>query len=355
MKKLLCSFVFSVVFISRAFGLTSFATDVNYNSYVQDLASDIIILEVDGKLYYLDNLDELLSEETKNTCIYSAVNGKIRILYDKLLQACQQSLARMGTASDNVGKKNAVTTLLSWAQYKKTALAICLLNKENLNQKYADDVKITETVKINADLDECIQKIGIHSDKDSCPLYFSVPSEKYKDNMKNLNSIYFGKQYEFSNDKNLSYVGNGTLVGVFNGYMLAVCDGAEPVWLAIPSFSGAAHCQGGNYETIPNFGSLPSGVYLARKSNIQDMSKYVDYFSWGKYRIPLESAVSNQSFDRGSFYLHGNTDTNKHSSGGCISLGTNIAEFIDNFFNFQNQDLIVIVDTVPNVEQEWNK
>ena len=306
----------------------------------------IVVLEVGGKLYYLDNLDELLDEDTKNTCIYSTVDGQIKMLYSRLLTACQQSLAQIGTSKDFVGVTNKFTSLIAKFDEKK-ALSVCLLRKEELSARYKEQ-DLQGKAKIKANLTACANAVKVYRDTDSCPIGFSVPDSKYLENITYLNDAYQNKEFGFS----VPYVGDGNLIGLFNGYMLLVCDGDKPVYIVKPSFSGAYSCQGGDFEAIPYIGSLPSGVYLAAHSDIEKME--TPGAGWGTYRIPLQPSAQNQTFGRGSFYLHGTTDETKRSSGGCISLGTGITEFIENFYSLENRDMLIIVNLVANVDQVWN-
>lgn len=352
MKKIFL-FATALVFISKAsyaLGIeTLMQSAMNpfvISGAIRELAADIVVLEVGGKLYYIDNLDELLSDDAKNTCVYSSVDGQIELLYNKLISACKQSLAQLSTSKkDLVGPTNIMLNLMAKID-KKTALSVCLLRKEMLEAR--KDNNTTTKVHISDSITSCVNSIKIHKDQNTCPITYSVPDEKYLDNLRNLDTAYFDEDFSFSTD----YNGNGNLVGLFNGYMLLICDGSKPAYIVKPSFSGAYNCQGGNFSTIPNVGSLPSGVYLAKRSEVEKME--TPDAGWGTYRIPLRPSLQNQSFGRGSFYLHGTTDEEKRSSGGCISLGTGITEFVENFYSGENRDLLIIVDLVPNVEQVWN-
>lgn len=308
---------------------------------------DIIIMELNGKLYYVDNLAELLSDKNKNTCIYGNTDGDINTLYNMLLDTCKQNLASLGQDGDMVGWINKV--VIPAAKHTvglESALRYCLITKEKLQQRHSDDLnKIESGVVINADLDACISKIGVHTDKNSCPTNFSVPDEKYLDNLYNLNDTYGVQVYTF----NYPYSSNG-MVAVFNGYVFIVCDGGNPVYMTIPSYSGREQCQGGEFAAIPYMGSIPSGVYLARYEELERKGG-----AWGGYRIRLRPAHEVNTMKRDNFYLHGSDKVDKHSSGGCLSLGTDITTFVNDFFVPYGGDLVVVVDMVPNVEQEWNK
>lgn len=309
--------------------------------------SEIVVMEVNGKLYYIDNLGELLSEKNKNTCIYSTVNGDINTLYKRLLDNCRQTLAREGTS--NVGLANKYYSFLSRLGNTKKALEYCLINVDSV-RKSNNEEKKEYSASIFADLDKCVSSIKVHKDVNSCPVDFSVSDIKHKENMYGLNDRFVNKKFKFTEQ----YNGTGNLIGIFNGYIMVVCDKDRPVYLVKPSFSGAARCQGGNFETIPYMGSLPSGVYMAKRSKLQAMEES-NWAGWGKYRIPLMPATVNDTYGRGSFFLHGTSNEEKHSSGGCISLGTGIADFVEDFYARKSEDLLIIVDLVPNVEQEWNK
>ena len=354
-KTFLLSFLILLFFPCVSFGAVGQA--FLYSQMQEEIAkqnskslSGIIVMEVNGKLYYIDNLEDLLSENNKNTCIYSAVNGDIDTLYKRLLGNCQQTLAREG---NNVGLINKTYNVLSRLGFSKQALESCLITVESIretNETLKQKNTKQYSASIVADLDKCINSIGVHNDANSCPVDFSVSDIKYKDNMYGLNDRFVNKKINFTEQ----YNGTGNLIGVFNGYIMVVCDKDKPVYIVKPSFSGAERCQGGDFETIPYMGSLPSGVYMAKRSKLQAMEES-NWTGWGKYRIPLMPATVNDTYGRGSFFLHGTSNEEKHSSGGCISLGTVIADFVEDFYARKSEDLLIIVDLVPNVEQEWNK
>ena len=135
-KTFLLSFLILLFFPCVSFGAVGQA--FLYSQMQEEIAkqnskslSGIIVMEVNGKLYYIDNLEDLLSENNKNTCIYSAVNGDIDTLYKRLLGNCQQTLAREG---NNVGLINKTYNVLSRLGFSKQALESCLITVESIRE-----------------------------------------------------------------------------------------------------------------------------------------------------------------------------------------------------------------------------
>ncbi|MBP5485798.1 MAG: DUF2778 domain-containing protein [Alphaproteobacteria bacterium] len=333
----------------------------------------IMIFELNGKAYYLTDeklLEALIKSET---CIQGASEGEIAKLYLLLYDACKQSIAalseeareqginphtRFNNFMRNIGTKIATSNFakqigLSETDKEtilRTGLKNCLITKESLTKRLTQNSKMhpTVTTKITADIDKCISNIGILPPikNDICPLYPSVPDEKYIENIFNLNATYSTQTFHFPTDTPIST----NKIIIFNGNVLVACENNIPKYLVRPTYSGRESCQNGQYQSIPYSGGTPNGVYVVRAKDKDTLSKEKQ-LAWGQYRIPLIPANETNTFGRTNMYLHGTTDPNKHRSGGCISLGLAIDEFVET--NFIDSTIPIIVD-VDTVYQDWN-
>lgn len=308
----------------------------------------LFLFEYNGQAYYTDNLIELLSEDMLNTCIEDATNGDISKLYKILLDNCNQELARCGLGLDyRFG-----SWVMNWVG-GKSGLDWCLTTVDYCNNLPKVEEKKPSYIYIVPDVRSCVESLAVAplgTGKDSCPPpgKFYVSREEYLTNLSDMASKYSYTTVAFN-----AQTKKNPLIGLFNGYVLVLCDGSSPAYIVQPSFSGREVCQGGDYQLLPNIGSLPGGVYLAQHSEIQDASNLKADF--GKYRIPLMPSVTTDTHGRFGFYLHGSSVEEKRGSGGCISMGTHIAEFIDNYYRKTNRDMVIFVDMVGQVIQKWNK
>lgn len=69
---------------------------------------------------------------------------------------------------------------------------------------------------------------------------------------------------------------------------------------------------------VPRTGPLPPGLYT--------MQEPVEHSKLGPYAIPLSPDPSNQMFNRGGFYMHGDTTPSGNASEGCIIMPRAIRE-----------------------------
>lgn len=227
-------------------------------------------------------------------------------------------------------------------------MTICLLSKELLLPQNIP-TSYPYTHSINADIQKCVASLGVHDDPNTCPVDgWYVRDKKYLISNFDIQP-YVNRAYSFTTDV------EQPLIAVFNGYLILLCDGEKLVHVVQPAYSGLQQCQGGVFETLPNQGSAPDGVYLVKYSEIQDVEKLnLDQKSWGKYRIPLRPAKETDTHGRTGMYFHGTTVADKRQSAGCISLGTGIDAFIDDFYLGKNRDMVIIVNKVDFVDEEWN-
>lgn len=333
----------------------------------------IMIFELNGKTYYLTD-EKLLEALVKSeTCIQGMTEGEITQLYIILYDACKQSIAALSEEANKQGinphirfnnfMRNLGTKIASSSFAKqvgisetdketilRTGLKNCLITKESLTKILTQNPssKTITSTKITADIDKCINNIGILPPikNDICPLYPSVPDEKYIENIFNLNTTYRAQTFHFPTDMPIST----NKIIIFNGNVLVACENNMPKYLVRPTYSGRESCQNGQYQSVPYSGGTPNGVYIVRNKDKEDIPEKKQ-LAWGQYRIPLIPANETNTFGRTNMYLHGTTDPNKHRSGGCISLGLAIDEFVETDFIDGTIPIIVNVDTVY---QDWN-
>lgn len=334
----------------------------------------IMIFELNGKTYYLTD-EKLLETLVKSeTCIQGASEGEITKLYKILYDSCKQGVATLNDQLEKEGLLpldpigNKITSykvrfgLTQFAQKHnldkklvKEGLKECIIYKDvlatqlkNFLEENRTKPQIITGTKITADIDKCISNIGILPPikNDICPLYPSVPDEKYIENIFNLNTTYRAQTFHFPTDMPIST----NKIIIFNGNVLVACENNIPKYLVRPTYSGRESCQNGQYQSVPYSGGTPNGVYIVRNKDKEDMPEKKQ-LAWGQYRIPLIPANETNTFGRTNMYLHGTTDPNKHRSGGCISLGLAIDEFVETNFIDGTIPIIVNVDTVY---QDWN-
>lgn len=141
---------------------------------------------------------------------------------------------------------------------------------------------------------------------------------------------------EFTSEMNVN------TVLVYNGDILVACQGGRAVQMGRPVFSGFVGCRGSDSQDVAGYGELPNGVYLLNAAD-KELMPSEKRVAWGKYRIPLLPSNESNTFGRNNFYLHGTDDPKKNRSGGCISLGTQIDEFVETDWFGRQKYMLVIV------------
>lgn len=331
------------------------------NAFAQQDEPEVLIYEANGETYFITaELLEQLKQEAQNTCLDSVIiedgktkQSKIEVFYELLLKQCRQKLS---TVADQLKQNGSIIDkTFAYASSAMNRLSIngwipadieteykgCILTQKKLQQSLQQLSQGTSVFQytMDADIDACISNIDIHPDISTCPIKTSVESESVIASMLNMNAEYRNKTVTFSENPNI----NPGQVLVFNGQVLVVCDNGNPVFVVKPTFSGYVACRDAEFQSYPNVGSTPDGIYLAQKAKVE---KTTDLKSWGGYRIPLLPAHQTETYGRGNMYFHGTNDANKKRSGGCISLGVAIDDFIQSDW-FQNHanDMLIIVDT----------
>lgn len=331
------------------------------NAFAQSDEPEIIMYEANGETYFITGeLLEQLKQEAQNTCLDAVIKedgmtnqSKIETFYELLLKQCRQKLS---VIADQLKQYGSITDkAFAYASSAMNRLSIngwipadieteykgCILTQQKLQQSLQQlpDNKAVYQYTMNADIDACIGNIDIHSDINTCPIKTSVENESVISDMLNMNAEYRNKTITFSEKPNIT---PGQVL-VFNGQVLVVCDNGNPVSVIKPAFSGYVACRDAEFQAYPNVGSTPDGIYLAQKAKVE---KTTDLKSWGGYRIPLFPAHQTETYGRTNMYFHGTSDAQKKRSGGCISLGLAIDDFIEgDWFKNHASDLLIIVDT----------
>ena len=323
---------------------------------------EIIMYEADGEVYYVTGeILEQLKSGADDACLESVIQeddegkkSKITKFYELLLSQCRQKIAatsgelKQSESWSDVALAYGANLISRLTKRGLNPLTIeneykgCVLTLEKMNaalQASASDVQGSYHYTMNADIDACINAIEILPDDNVCPLNPTVKNENIIANIKNINFNYRNKTVVFSEWPNIK---SGQVL-VFNGTVMVACDNGVPVHVVKPVFSGYSECRDAKYRAYPNVGATPDGIYLIKHDQLEEPE---DQESWGGYRIPLVPAQQTQVYGRTNMYLHGTSDATKRRSGGCVSLGIAIDEFIESDW-FQNkvQDLLLIVHT----------
>lgn len=365
-----------------------------------DDVTDVIVFQYNGKNYYYNDIDKLrtLFESLIKVepCLQNQDGITVDTMLGALISVCRQRRTTLDMLiKDRYKADSSVKPILgSWGvdnrwdnlHSKENALKACVVDVETLAQDLKKLKRDRITLGIGVDLDACINGIRIDPDlyvKDlyynnfmsygefvterinynspegrhhvqtnkMCPLDITVQSEADLANVRNLNQEYGGRTFTFMDtyvkpEEVASRIGAGLKVDtvmVFNGSMLVACQGGRAMQMGHPVYSGYNGCYGQDSQGLSGFGSLPDGVYLMNvgkdemgKPGVQNLYGTDKEKGWGKYRIPLRPSVESKTYGRNNFYLHGTLDPQKRRSGGCITLGLNIDDFIETAW-FQEQ------------------
>ena len=335
---------------------------------------DVIVYQAGGETYFVTgDILQQLKNDAQDTCLEHVIaqegdNSKTTIIkfYELLLGQCRQEVSNLigdirtnvplfqqtGNMGDVTVNDDVVATYLAGRKNVKLKNTTpdkvlekynaCVLLKQDLQDRL-DKYNIVQSwfpYRIGADINSCVQSIDVmeNLDKSMCPLNPTVSDRNDIAGMENMNATYLNKNLMFPIQPNVK---TGQ-VAIFNGRAMVVCDNGRAVHVVKPAFSGYTECRDARFQAYPNVGTLPDGIYLVQHDAVE---KREDIESWGGYRVPLIPSQDTDTFGRANFYLHGTSNANKFRSGGCISLGVQIEEFIESDW-FQNsaKDLIIIVD-----------
>lgn len=336
-------------------------------SLANDLPKIIIYESGDDVYFVTGDVLKQLQDGAKDTCleyVKDELNEKnktnVTKFYELLFQQCRESLATMsdtlhkhGNLIDKMVSKGetAANGIYDWiygafGSSEKLARGMyeaCVISRDNLRARLQDIEAsyLSYGYKIEADINKCINSIQVHTDENSCPLSPSVADLDLVQNLQNLDTFYKNKQVNFTVKNNISPNIKSNQVVIFNGKIMVACDNGEPVYIVKPAFSGYEECQDAKFQAYPQVGTTPSGVYLVQHDSVEKMTN--ERF-WGKYRLPLIPAEETDTFGRANMYLHGTSDPDKRRSGGCISLGVEIDDFVESdWFKNRAGDLLMIV------------
>lgn len=318
----------------------------------------LILLRVNGKVYYVKDksaLEALVNKEQTDPCLRRLFGGGIKDLWNRLMESCHANRNNLVAKVESLGGEPVVmgTRGSGAVQYGKHWLSNklgisqydqyveCLVDSELLSQQINTLKQTNYYMPITADIDACIKSINIAKDDpntQSCGLTPTVTNEDDISNITQLNQSYKDKTFTF----NVKVNANTNKVMVFNGKVLVACNNNKADYIIKPVYSGIEDCQKQKYNGIPQSGPVPDGLYIVRKDDMSlGQNRAGGEKSWGKYAFPLIPAKTTNTFGRGSMYLHGTSDPNKHRSAGCISLGLKVGEFVDT--NWINGDVPIIV------------
>jgi len=351
----------------KKFLIALFTIVLSISGYA-DETPGVMLFEINGQVFYVKDKKLLEKLIKSNSCIGNSVDGDILKLYDILYSACKDGMVDMiqqanlghyyetsmigNNALRNFGARLASSQRIPINDAERVdiianALERCIITKEMLINALTKTQNTTD-MQITADIDKCISQIAIdeHVDQDSCPLGVTVPETKYIESILHLNSAYRFKTFSFPVTGKM----NQDKVLVFNGNVLVACERDKPVYLVRPTYSGRESCQNNQYQNILGMGGTPNGIYIVQSDSEPKPLEEDKWASWGKYRIPLVPSTDTNTYGRTNMYLHGTNDSNKHRSGGCISLGIAIDKFIETGFITGTVPVIVNTETVY---QDW--
>ena len=333
------------------YGVSDHMADIGYQSSVRGQVlynqykfyENIILFRINGKIYYVkdkDALEALVNKAQTDPCLKRVFGGGIKDLWDRLMESCHANRNNLIAKVESLGDKSVLGKIrgsggVEYAKHKvKSKLNIdqydlyeaCLVDSELLSQKIDELQKVSYPISITTDIDACIKSIKFDPNTQSCGIEPTITNEKDILDILYLNRYYKNKTFTF----NVQINTKTNKVMVFNGNVLVACNNNKADYIIKPVYSGLENCQKRKYNEVQQAGPVPDGVYIVRKKDISMGSEqHGGERSWGKYRFPLIPAKTTDTFGRGSMYLHGTSDPDKHRSAGCISLGLKIGEFID--------------------------
>lgn len=305
------------------------------------VADTPILLRVKGKTYYLRDkktLDGLLSKFQKEPCLKNLFPDGLDSIWEELLKSCSVNLNKLENRLTELGggsmfRTSAAKVSLKWdrkfGDYEE-ALEVCLVESGMLRDEIEKKSKNMLYVSSNVNLNECVAAVKYNS---SCNI---GAGSKYANtiDINKMRSVDWNKPYYGGHNFPVKGgVKKSNKALVFDGNVLIACrkDGrySKPEHVVFTAYSGLKNgCRSKQYSGVPNSGPIPDGVYLVREKDRIVHTTSKDKKSWGSYRYPLIPAVTTKTYFRDSMYLHGTSDSSKMQSAGCISLGTNIEEFV---------------------------
>ena len=346
--------------------IISLLTFTHSHAFADGDPSSLMVFEVGGQKYYIQDHTVLQTLMNDNTCIQHVANGEIDKIYDLLYKSCQELVIQMRHDADIITENlSKVSQRQIQKQYNKTgdahqAYQDCLVDAESIQRVLKNpDVlgqrqyrKKTHTLTFMANINECIKNIQItpQANYATCSMSRtpSVPDQKYIENLMDLNSTYVNKKFSFDLYFTPNFTTNKVLV--FNGNVLVACEDGNPKFMVKPAFSGRDECHDGQYQSFTGMGGTPNGIYIVDKNGIEAMSR--NHELWGGYRIRLWPANETDTHGRTSMYIHGTSTEGKTESAGCISLGMSITDFINQ--NFITGTVPVVVN-IGTVYENWLK
>ncbi|MBQ5700080.1 MAG: DUF2778 domain-containing protein [Alphaproteobacteria bacterium] len=221
---------------------------------------------------------------------------------------------------------NAAVTASYAKDWLYKALGNCLVDNEKIRGLLQDYRRGVTEINPFVDLEACVNSVKVAKNVNGCPLDPTVTDRSLLSGWDNANGKYKKGFYAFPVSGGRMTVNK---VMLYNGKILIACEGNKAKYIVNTAFSGLVDCQQKRYSGLPATGPIPDGVYLVRK---RDMENPKNMDAWGGYRFPLIPETKTNTKGRGAMYLHGTSNSDKQQSAGCISLGTNIDDFVDTGF-----------------------
>lgn len=317
----------------------------------------VILFQVNDKIFYTRDarlLEKFIQEHRFDPCLGTVFSGNAYVMWNSLMESCLAARNRLISELKELGGKagimgvkgySSVAYGLHWLmnimnESQADAYIKCLITNEELTERIEALRNTYDAVSIDADIDSCISSIRIvDPGAQTCSIEPAITNTDDIENIKQLNRDYKNKSFTFY--KTISGTTHNKVI-IFNGQILVACNGNKADYIVKPVYSGMEGCQQKRYNTVLQTGPIPDGVYLIKpEERSLGKDQYAGETGWGKYRFPLTPARETATFGRGSVYLHGTSDPNKHRSAGCISLGLKIGEFVDT--GWLDSDIPVIV------------
>ena len=164
----------------------------------------------------------------------------------------------------------------------------------------------------------------------------------------NVNNVHDTKEPTFAKPINTEK----GMFAKFDGKSLTIYRDDKAIY-AFDAVSGKPGFQTSEYQNMKSTGPIPEGTYVARQSELQNITPYGliagitnggtwpgSLYSWGSSRIWLEPSKETNTYGRDNFSIHGGWNL---GSAGCIDLTGQINMFTS-WFESTGKDLLLYVE-----------
>ena len=176
---------------------------------------------------------------------------------------------------------------------------------------------------------------------------FEVAQQKAIGNQ-NVNNVHDTKEPTFAKPINTEK----GMFAKFDGKSLTIYRDDKAIY-AFDAVSGKPGFQTSEYQNMKSTGPIPEGTYVARQSELQNITPYGliagitnggtwpgSLYSWGSSRIWLEPSKETNTYGRDNFSIHGGWNL---GAAGCIDLTGQINMFTS-WFESTGKDLLLYVE-----------